>query len=153
MKKLVRSARWHSKVSKVHLFIQVPQWVNQCCKFTRSASTGRTDHLRKCLLCCLRFNICNISICSSVLMSSNYKYSCSTSVAIIYCWKSKDSAITPETTQTHSHTPLAAWGIAEQRVPSTQNFECSMTASCTTFIDVTQKHKLGFTHAAVSNSN
>ena len=43
--------------------------------------------------------------------------------------KSKDSAITPETTQPHSHTPLAAWWIAEQRVLSTQNFECSMMAS------------------------
>jgi len=26
--------------SMVHLLIQVPQWVNQCCKFTCSASTG-----------------------------------------------------------------------------------------------------------------
>ena len=41
--------------------------------------------------------------------------------------KSKDSAITPETTQTHSHTHLPAWRTAEQHVTSTQNFECSMT--------------------------
>ena len=40
--------------------------------------------------------------------------------------KSKDSAIIPETTQTHSHTPLPAWRIAEQRDPSTQDFKCSM---------------------------
>jgi len=50
--------------------------------------------------------------------------------------KSKDSAITPETTQTHSHTPLPAWRIAERRVPSTQDFECSMedvTSTLATF--------------------
>ena len=40
--------------------------------------------------------------------------------------KSKDSAITPETTQTHSHTPRPARRTAEQRDPSTQDFECSM---------------------------
>jgi len=50
--------------------------------------------------------------------------------------KSKDSAITPETTQTYSHTPLPAWRTAEQRVPSTQNF-------VGVGVDVTQKHKLG----------
>ena len=47
--------------------------------------SGRKEHLRKRFLCRLRLIICNISICCSILMSSNSKYSRSTPVTIVYC--------------------------------------------------------------------
>ena len=100
-------------------------------KFTRSASAGRTDHPRERLLCRLlqhsQFKHLFFHIDELQLQIQLLHLSCRCLLLLtVTGGKSKDSALTPETTQTHSHTPRPAWRIAEQRDPSTQDFECSM---------------------------
>jgi len=137
-------ARWHSKWSKVHLFVQIVNslvWIyNTGCSAPFSLGRSyrpppRTSSLSP-VLQHLKFKHLFFNIDKLQLQIQLLHLGCHCLLLLpVTGRKSKDSAITPETTQTHSHTPL------NFRATRSLDAELRMLNDA---VDVTQKHKLGF---------
>lgn len=150
-KKSGKLVHWHWNIVNVRFLIEAPKWANNCGKFTcfqpRLVQWSDRPPLQTCRL---RFSICSNTISSSIPICSISKSTHSILVAIVYYLtvrKPRNPTRVPSKSYDTAINPLAAsWWIAQEHVPLTQIFQCSMTAKdlrhCPT-IAAMLKHKPG----------